>query len=78
MAHDIPFPEGSVPYLVMLGSLQGGEDGGWADLSIKQIAEVLGYNHNTISAAIRRIKAETGYDVPHLSGYKARWIDEYG
>lgn len=78
MEHDIPFPEGTVAYLVMLGSLQGGEDGGWADLSIKQIAEVLGYHQNTISAAIRRIKAETGYDVPHLSGWKARERDEYG
>lgn len=77
MVYDIPFPEGTVAYCVMLGSLQGGEEGGWADLTIKEIAEVLNVSCNAVSGAIRKIKAKTGYTVPHANGYKARWKDEY-
>ena len=76
--HDIPFSEGSIAYLVMLGSLQGGEYGGWADLSIAEIAEVLDVSESTVGNAIRKIKAKTGYDVPHLSGWKAREREKYG
>lgn len=78
MEHDIPFAEGTVAYLVMLGSLQGGEEGGWHDLTIRDIADVLCATESAVGNAIRNIKAKTGYDVPHMSGWKAREREKYG
>lgn len=69
----IPFTKGSVAYRVMLGSIQGGEHGGWADLTMKEIAEVLGVSYYSVLDAVRKIEIRTGYKVPHKSGQKARW-----
>lgn len=75
---EIPFEKGTVAYLVMLGSLQGGEEGGWADLTIGEIAQVLDVHYDTVGAAIRKIRQKTGYEVPHMSGWKARELEMYG
>lgn len=78
MKYDIPFREGSVAHQVMLGSLQGGEEGGWADLSVREIAEVLDIPCKTAANSLLVIKRKTGYSVPHLSEWKARERDECG
>ena len=75
---EIPFRKGSVAYQVMLGSLQGGEEGGWADLSTHEIAEVLGVTTQEVRNSFTVIKRKTGYSVPHLSKWKARERDEFG
>lgn len=36
----------------------------WSDLTVTQIAEVMGCAYNTIAAQLRRIRLETGYVVP--------------
>lgn len=46
-------------------------EGDWADLTVGQIAEVLGVRHCTVSGSIKRIRAETGYRVPHVDGRQA-------
>lgn len=78
MNYDIPFRPSSVAYQVMLGSLQGGEVGGWADLSIHEIAEVLGITTQEVRNSFTIIKRKTGYTVPHLTRKQAKRRDEYG
>ena len=69
---DNPYRKGSVMWAVMEGGLQGGFDGlpGWDDLTIRQIAEVLDTRVGTVQQAMSRIKAQTGYTVPHVAGGK--------
>lgn len=80
MEQNIPFREGSAAYLVMKGSLEGGEDGGWADLTVKQIADVLGFSPSFVHKSIKNIEAKTGYKVPHMNGWeeRRRRMDEIG
>lgn len=78
MKYDIPFRPSSVAYQVMLGSLQGGEKGGWADLSTHEIAEVLGVTTQEVRNSFTVIKRKTGYSVPHLTRKQAKRRDEYG
>lgn len=51
-----PYRRGSLIWSVM--------EGNWEDLTISQIAEVLGTTDKIISAMLSRIKKETGYYVP--------------
>lgn len=74
----IPFRKGSIAYQIMLGSLQGGKEGGWADLATHEIAEVLGITTQEVRNSFTIIKRKTGYSVPHLSKAKARRRDECG
>lgn len=59
-------------YMVLKGSLEGGKDGGWADLTISEIAEVLNRPYTAIHSAIKRIRENTGYEVPHADGWQKR------
>ena len=43
-------------------------EGDWEDLTPAQIAEVLDTRAGTVREAMRRIKKETGYVVPHVKG----------
>lgn len=52
-----PHRKGSTIWSVM--------EGDWEDLTRKQIAEVLCVPLATIHESVRRIRAETGYMVPH-------------
>lgn len=78
MKYDIPFRPSSVAYQVMLGSLQGGEEGGWADLTVQEIAEVLNTKCQQVQNALWVIKRKTGYSVPHLTRKQAIRRDDYG
>lgn len=42
-------------------------EGDWEDLTTSQIAEVLNVAPGTIQNCLRRIRAETGYTVPHAA-----------
>lgn len=42
-------------------------EGDWEDLTTSQIAEVLNVAPGTIENYLRRIRAETGYTVPHAA-----------
>lgn len=59
-----PYRKGSLTWSVM--------EGDWEDLTVTQIAEVLGTVPNSISAIIAMIKRETGYNVPRTSGRARR------
>lgn len=63
-----PYREGTLIWKVMQGSLDVWPDGGWADLTTEEIAEVLGSKRNTVSCAIGDIRRDTGYHVPHIDG----------
>lgn len=54
---DNPYPKGPLIWSVM--------EGDWEDLTMEQIAEVMGSTYKAISSSITRIKKETGYRVPH-------------
>lgn len=54
-----PYRKGSIVWNLM--------EGDWADLTAGQIAEVLDTTRASIHAALCRIKAETGYTVPHMT-----------
>ena len=43
----------------------------WSDLTVRQIAEVLDVMSQTVYNAIRRVKKETGYEVPHKAGERS-------
>lgn len=49
-------------------------EGDWEDLSTSQIAEVLDATPGTIKNYIRKIRKETGYQVPHA---ERRRSDDY-
>ena len=49
-------------------------EGDWEDLSTSQIAEVLDATPGTIKNYIRKIRKETGYQVPHAA---RRRSDDY-
>lgn len=63
-----PYRKGSLIWSVM--------EGDWEDLTVTQIAEVLGAMPNSISSNIAAIKRETGYDVPRASGRVRRRPNE--
>lgn len=60
-----PYRKGSLIWSVM--------EGDWEDLTISQIADVLGRSCLSIRNAIWRIWSETGFSVPHADGRKTRW-----
>lgn len=43
----------------------------WSDLTVRQIAEVLDVQPDTVHRAIRAIRKETGYEVPHKVGERS-------
>lgn len=61
-----PYREGTVVWKVMQGSLDVWPEGGWADLTTQEIAEVLGASQNTVACAIGYIRRDIGYRVPHV------------
>ena len=63
-----PYREGAVIWKVMQGGPDGWPEGGWADLTTEEIAEVLGTSRNTVSCAIGDIRRDTGYRVPYIDG----------
>lgn len=63
-----PYQKGTLIWSVM--------EGDWEDLTVTQIAEVLGTSPNNIAAYIYRIKQETGCVVPCLRGKTGRKADE--
>lgn len=63
-----PYQKGTLIWSVM--------EGDWEDLTVTQIAEVLGTTPDNIGAYTSRIKRETGYVVPRLRGKTWRKADE--
>lgn len=63
-----PYRKGSLIWSVMKGD--------WEDLTVTQIAEVLGTTQSNVSNCIARIKGETGYIVPRASGRVRRRLNE--
>lgn len=63
-----PYRKGSLIWSVM--------EGDWEDLTVTQIAEVLGTAQSNVSNCIARTKRETGYIVPRESGRARRPLDE--
>lgn len=59
-----PYRKGSLTWSVM--------EGDWEDLTVTQIAEVLGTVPNSIRSIIATIKRETGYNVPRTNGHARR------
>lgn len=55
-----PYRKGSLIWSVM--------EGEWEDLTMAQIAEVLGTVPNTVRTCVSKIERETGYNVPRTSG----------
>lgn len=51
-------------------------EGDWEDLTTQQIAEVLNVAPVTIKNYLRRIRAETGYTVPHAARRRPDDYDE--
>lgn len=47
-------------------------EGDWEDLTVRQIAEVLGCNRHTVDNYLSRIKRDTGYVVPRTPGRRGR------
>lgn len=68
-----PYREGTVIWKVMQGSLDGWPEGGWADLTTGEIAEVLGSNLNTVRNTIGKIRRDTGYHVQYIDGRGRRY-----
>lgn len=68
-----PYKKGTIVWKVMQGSLDDWPDGGWADLTPSEIAEVLGANLQTVRSSICQINRETGYYVPHIGEKKRRY-----
>lgn len=52
-----PYKRGTLSWNLM--------EGDWADLTVRQIAEVLDVMPHSINEAMLRIKRKTGYEVPH-------------
>lgn len=59
-----PYRKGTLTWSVM--------ESDWEDLTVAQIAEVLDVQTKKIYEAIQKIKAETGYLVPHARGTRKR------
>lgn len=65
MLQNNPYRKGTVIWKVM--------EVDWHDLTIFQIAEVLGTTVMSIRDAVWRIRKETGFTIPHTDGRRARW-----
>lgn len=63
-----PYKEGTLIWKVMQGSLDDWPDGGWRDLTTKQIAEILDVGQNSVAWAIGEIRRRTKYSVPYIDG----------
>lgn len=63
-----PYRKGSLIWSVM--------EGDWEDLTVTQIAEVLGTAQSNVSNCIARIKREAGYIVHRKRGLVGRPLDE--
>ena len=68
-----PYRKGTVVWKVMQGSLDAWPEGGWADLTTEEIAEVLGSNVGTVRGAIGDIRRDTGYCVQRIDGRGRRY-----
>lgn len=61
-----PYRKGTLIWAVM--------EGDWEDLTIEQIADVMDSTKISVYSSIRRIKQETGYDVPHIGRKPGRKV----
>lgn len=62
-----PFRKGSIIWSVM--------EGDWEDLTVRQIAEVLGTGPGNIYCCLSKIKTETGYIVPRVDAREVAFRD---
>lgn len=69
-----PFRPGGVAFSVMEMALQGEFDGlpGTDDLTVSDMADVLGVGRGNVYTAIEAIEKRTGYIVPYIKSKRGR------